>query len=479
MDTTQTTIKKNLNIAFEQSPIYDQNQRHTFRKVSQDQENTSWLQPLIRLVADGFSFIGQRAIKTFKPEITNSSHTTINESALKRSYDEVYHDALTQEQWDKKYRKIALPGNSNQLMQWVVFNDKTNSQNLGVSKKPMGENQIKQLKDILSDLIKHYPDNTPTVHLVYEIFQPELLDQGQKENIHTFFKNLETTHNNLRVIHFCDIKEKAEYGKTATDLRLQIIKQENTGLRKKLWLLQDFDKLMSKDIITFNSKYGYELDQLWPNMLKKNPWLRILNGQNILNAYDTKDSKQIKIFDEFKNQLDNLTPAQLQNIEVCVDPQPLMGTAKALYVDLQRCVLLNDSDLIQDSSSTNGSLIYRDFDTTMSAAMPDITLKPNEILGVPDHVKFDSFSWMLPVCDIVENAVMGVACPKNPTIKAVIEKAKSEVIESDHPESLQENQHCINNYNYIYTQLSGKLITPNESTFSHSKTGSLKCDSLS
>ena len=471
MNITKVTGNENPGATM-QTPTADESKLFTFRAARRDQVHTSWLQSWLQSclqaiatpVARSLSFITQRSVKENTPITTLSSTTSNDRPEFKHSFDEVYYDALSPEQWDKQYRKLTLSGASNQLMQWVVFNDKTNSSDLGVSKKPIGDTQLKQLISILSDLKKHYPDNTPTVHLVYEIFQPELLHQEQKKNIHIFFKSLENINNNLKVIPFCDIKEKAEYGKTASDLRLQIIRQEETGFRKKLWLLQEFSTLMHADIRSFTMMYGDDINQIWPNMLKSGPWLSIFDGQGIVNAYDPEDRYQVKMFDEFKKQLDHMTPAELHSIEACKGPQPLTCTTKALYIDLQRCVLLNDSDIIQNSSNSNGGLIYRDFDTQMSAAMPDITLKPSEVLGVPD-LTTNSYFWKTSLTKIVENAVMGVACPKNPTIQSVIKKTHSEVIESTDPDSIQKNNLCINNYNYIYNQLADHLVGPLESTF--------------
>lgn len=480
VDRATPNISKNasVSVSFEQKKMPGDKKHYSIWNVKQDQEQESWLKPLINLVNHGFSFIGQRFTTTTKPENKISPNETGDSSAKKRIREEVYYDALTQEQWNDKYRKITLSGKSNQLMQWVIFNDKTNSKNIGVSKNPIGYHQIKQLKGILSELKMLYPVDTPTVNLVYEVFQPELLDEAQKEKVDSFFKNLEATSDHLKVIDFYNLKDKIEYGDTASKLRLAIIKQEETGLRKKLLLLDEFTRMV-KNIDYSYGKYGNNIEQRWQNMVQDNPWLQSINGQEIVSCYDENDKKQIKVFKEFKRQLDMMSPEKIHGIDVLKEPQPLTGNSKALYIDLQRCVLLNDSDIIQDDQNSDGCLIYRDFDTAMTAAMPDISLTKHEILGVADQVCVDSNFWDMPVCNIVENAVMGVACPKNVAIKTVIETTISEVIESTDPDSLQKNNKYINDYNYIYDQLSGKLISPKESTFTHSKNGSLQSDLLS
>ncbi|WP_180966643.1 hypothetical protein, partial [Endozoicomonas acroporae] len=72
------------------------------------------------------------------------------------------------------------------------------------------------------------------------------------------------------------------------------------------------------------------------------------------------------------------------------------------------------------------------------------------------------------------NAVMGVACSKNKTIKTVIERTKSQVIESSDPGSLKKNEKYFNSYNYVYQQLINKLVCPTESTFTHLQNGSIR-----
>ncbi|WP_163369366.1 hypothetical protein [Endozoicomonas acroporae] len=449
--------------------------RHSIWDVKQDQEQSSWLKPLTGIINNAYSFIGQRSI-TAKQENEISADGTGYKSTQKQSHEEVYHNALTQEQWDDKYREVKLPGNSNQLMQFVIFNDKTNSKDIGVSKNPIGDCQIKQLENILSEVKRYYPVNTPIIHLVYEVFQPELLDDMQKEEVNNFFKKLEAANDNLKVINFNEIKDAVEYGDTASKLRGGIIKQEETGLRKKLWLHTEFIRLMEHH---FRDLDEINLTQTWQCMVKISPWLEIINGQKILDCYDLNDLLRFNMLlrcnmvEEFTRQIDMLTLEQIQNIDVPQDPQPLTAEAKALYIDLQRCVLLYDSDIIQDASSNNGSLIYRDFDTIMSAAMPDLSLKTSEILGVEDYVMYDLSNRMEPFCTI-ENAVMGVACSKNKTIKTVIERTKSQVIESSDPGSLKKNEKYFNSYNYVYQQLINKLVCPTESTFTHLQNGSIR-----
>lgn len=473
MDRITADANKNAHFSSEKNIIPDKDKRHFIWDVKQDQEQSSWLKPLIKLVSDACSFIGHRSITT-KPENKILSNVTGYKPIQKQSHEEVYYDALTQEQWDDKYKEVTLPGNSNQLLQWVIFNDKTNSKNIGVSENPIGDRQIEQLKNILSEVKRHYPVNTPTIHLVYEVFQPELLDDMQKKEVNKFFKKLEATNDNLKVIHFNEIKDAVEYGDTASKLRLGIIKQEETGLRKKIWLLSDFTKLMDGKKFHFHDACGPDITETWKNMVEISPWLEIINDQEILNCHDKNDILQLKMCKEFIRQIDMLTLEQIQNIDMQKDTQPLITGTKSLYVDLQRCILLYDSDLIQDTSSNNGCLIYRDFDTTMSAAMPDISLKTKEVLGVGDHLVSEPSSWTTPDSKIViENAVMGVACSKHKTIKTVIERTKSEVMESSDPDSLQKNNKYFNSYNYVYDQLGGKLISPAESTFAHSKAGSM------
>lgn len=396
----------------------------------------------------------------------------------KRILDDEFCDALTPEQWNRKYRKVTLAGNSDQLMQWVIFNDKSNSENITIDTPPLRKSELANLEDILCKLKEHYPENTPTVHMVYEIFHPEILNDQQKKHIHQFFHRLSKEHHGLRTIDFSEIKDKISYGKLISQIRETIIEKEKTGLIKKIHLFQEFGSLLGANVTEFNYRYGSDKPLMWANMVRKNPWLSSFNGELLINAYDQNDPFQQKMFNAFVEQLDSMSPVDLKNVTAFNDPQPLPIGSKAVYVDLQRSALLYNPETVTGSMDSDTSLIYRDFDTEMTGAMPDITLDYGKILGVEDFVMFNQSDPCSPSSLIIENAVMGVTLPENQTLKSVLEKARVDFIKPDNPDHLKGNLNFYTNYNYVFNQLTScnTLVRSTKSSFTHQKTGSLKKD---
>ena len=172
-----------------QHPQSQTTDTHNGRKVSPAEQ--SWLSSLREQFGTTFHSLTQWPSTLFNS--TDAARTSITNRSRKQATQprERYFDALTPEQWHDKYRKVTLPGNSDQMMQWVIFNDRTNSERVATtSSPPLRDIELAQLKAILQNLKKHYPVNTPTIHLIYEIFQPKLLTEEQISGVHTFFQKL-------------------------------------------------------------------------------------------------------------------------------------------------------------------------------------------------------------------------------------------------------------------------------------------------
>ena len=385
-----------------------------------------------------------------------------------------YYDALTPEQWHNKYRQLTLPGNSDQMMQWVIFNDRTNSERVATTSHPLRNTELTQLKAILQNLKKHYPVNTPTVHLIYEIFQPKLLTVEQIAKVHEFFQQLQQNHENLRVVDFQGIKHQIFFGEDLSRTKERIIESQNNGLFPRINISLKLHKVLGRNIVDFHHFYGNDKQTMWQNMVKKHPWLNSFNGEEILRVYNSKDTELQEMVTQFQQQLDNMSLAELESF-ASEGIHKIPPTLKGAYIDLHRSVLLYNPEVTSNCEQKH-SLIHRDFDTSMSGPMPDIELSPEEILGLFTYVPFSSDPMCDSLCLVEEAGVMGVAESKNPKLKAVLDRSLRELGDAVNSGSLVKEGDVINNYNYVFAQLENTLVRRDESPFSHSAVDTLRVD---
>ena len=445
---------------------------HNHRKVSSAEQ--PWLSSLAKQIWTVFHWLTQWPSTQFGS--TGAAKTSITDRRRKQvtQPQDRYFDALTPEQWHDKYRQVTLPGNSDQMMQWVIFNDRTNSERLATTSPPLRDIEQAQLKAILQNLKKHYPVNTPTVHLIYEIFQPKLLTEEQIANVHEFFKQLQKQHDNLRVADIQGIKHQIFFGEDLSRAKEKIIESQSNGLFQRINISYKLDEVLGRRVLNFHRHYGNDLKTMWQNMVEKHPWLNSFNGKDILSVYNSQDTGHEKMFIQFKQQLDNMSLAELESVAL-KGIHKFPYTLKGAYIDLHKSALLYNPEVTSNCEEKH-SLIHRDFDTTMSGPMPDIKLSPKEILGLPDCVPFSQDPACEQFCYITEANVMGVAESENPNLKAVMDKSFRELVYAVDSGSLVKGGNVINNYNYVYDQLEYTLAGRNESTFSQSAVNSLRAD---
>ena len=462
------------------TPVNEQSQRgqsrstgtHNHREVSSAEQ--SWPSILTEQIGTVFHWLRQWSSTQFtstdaaRTSITNRRAKQVTQSRVR------YYDALTPEQWYDEYGQVTLPGNSDQMMQWVIFNDRTNSKRLATTSPPLREHELAQLKAILQNLKKHYPVNTPTVHLVYEIFQPKLLNEEQITKVHNFFQQLEQNHDNLRVVDFQKIKHQLFFGEDLSQTKEKIIESQNNELFPRINISLALDDVLGSNIDIFHKYYGNDRQTIWQNMVKKHPWLNSFNGEDIVRVYDSEDTGHGNMFIQFKQQLDNMPLAELESVALeGLHKFPI--TLKGAYIDLHRSVLLYNPEVTCNCEQRH-SLIHRDFDTTMSGPMPNMKLLRKEILGLSSYVPFRSG----PACEwfnlIVEAGVMGVSKSQNPKLKAVLDRSLRELPNAVDSASLIKGGNVINNYNYVYDQFGNTLVRRNESPFSHSQISTLKTE---
>ena len=450
------------------TPVNEQSQHsqprstgtHNHREVSPAEQ--SWLPSLGKQFGTAFHSLTQWLFSS-----TDEARTSITGKRTKQVTQRRvrYYDALTPEQWRDTYGQVTLPGNSDQMMQWIIFNDRTNSERVATTSPPLRNGELSQLKEILQNLKKHYPVNTPTVHLIYEIFQPKLLTEEQISKVHEFFKQLEKNHDNLRTVDFQGIKHQVFFGEDLSRTKEKIIKSQDNKLFPKINISLKLDDVLGSNIDIFHKYYGNDRQTIWQNMVKKHPWLNSFNGKDIVRVYDSKESGHGNMLIQFKQQLDNMSLADLESVALeGLHKLPL--TLKGAYIDLHRSVLLYNPEVTCDCEQKH-SLIHRDFDTSMSGPMPNIKLSPKEILGLSACLPFNSD----PACEwvnlIAEAGVMGVAESENPTLKAVLDRSLRELANAVDSGSLVNERYVINNYNYVYDQLVNALVRRNVSPFSH------------
>lgn len=445
---------------------------HNGRKASPAEQ--SWLSSLREQFGTAFHSLTQWSSTLFSS--TDAARTSITVRGKKHATQprERYFDALTPEQWHDKYRKVTLPGNSDQMMQWVIFNDRTNSERVATTSPPLRDIELAQLKAILQNLKKHYPVNTPTIHLIYEIFQPKLLTEEQITGVHAFFQKLQQQYDNLRVADFQAIKHQIFFGEDLSQAKEKIIESQNNGLFSRINISLNLDSVLGMSVINFHRYYGNDLKTMWQNMVKKHPWLTCFDGEDILSVYDSKNTGHEKMYTQFKRQLDNMSLAELESVAL-KGIHKFPPTLKGAYIDLHRSALLYNPEGTSNCEEKH-SLIHRDFDTTMSGPMPDIELSPGEVLGLSASVPFSSDPMCDQVCLITEDNVMGVGEGENPKLKAVLDRSLRELVDAVDSGSLIKGRNVINNYNYVFEQLENALVSRDESPFSHSEVNSLRAD---
>ena len=459
------------------TPVNEQSQRgqprssgtHNHRDVSPAKQ--SWLSSLGKQFGTAFHSFTQWPFSS-----TDAARTSITNKKTKQATQHRvrYYNALTPEQWHDTYGQVTLPGNSDQMMQWVIFNDHTNSERLTTTSPPLRKTELTQLKAILHNLKKHYPVNTPAVHLIYEIFQPELLTEEQITKVNEFFQQLEKNHNNLRVVDFQRIKHQISFGEGLSRAKEKIIESQSNGLFPRINICLELDKVLGRNIIDFHHCYGNDKQTIWQNMVKIYPWLNSFNGEDILSVYDATDTGHLQMFTKFKQQLDNMPLAKLESVAL-KDKNKFPSTLKGAYIDLHRSVLLYNPEVTCNCEQKH-SLIHRDFDTTMSGPMPNIKLAPRDIFGLVTCVPFNSDPMCDQICFITEDNVMGVAVSRNTNLKAVLDRSLHELVDAVESGSLETKGDVINNYNYVYNQLADVLVRRNELPFSHSAVDSLRVE---
>ena len=441
---------------------------HNHREVSSAEQ--SWLSSLRKQIETVFHSLTQLFSST---DAARTAITDRRGEEVTQHWD-CYYDALSPEQWHDKYRKVTLPGNSDQMMQWVIFNDRTNSERVATTSPVLRDIELTQLKAILQNLKKHYPVNTPTVHLIYEIFQPKILTKEQIAKVHEFFRQLDQNHDNLRVVDFQKIKHQVFFGEDLSRTRERIIESQNNGLFPRINISHKLNDVLGSEVIYFHDYYGNDKQTMWYNMVEKHPWLNSFNGEDILSVYDSKDTGHRKMYRQFKQQLDNISLAELESVAL-EGLHRLPSTLKGAYIDLHRSVLLYNPEVTCNCEQKH-SLIHRDFDTTMSGPMPDIELSQGKVLGLSTYVLFGSN----PVCHAIkpveETGVMGVAESENPKLKAVLDRSLRELVDAVDSGSLVKDGDVINNYNYVYDQLEEMLVGRDESPFNHSEVNTLRVD---
>lgn len=461
------------------TPVNEQSQHcqsqttgtHHCRNVSSAKQ--SWLFSLTKQIGTAFHALTRWPATLGSTDAAGTSITDRSSKQVTQPLD-WYYDALTPEQWHDTYRQVTLPGNSDQMMQWVIFNDRTNSERLATTNPPLRNTELAQLKAILQNLKKHYPVNTPTVHLIYEIFQPKLLTEEQIAKVHEFFQQLQQQYDNLRVADIQGIKHQIFFGEDLSRAKEKIIESQSNGLFPRINISHELDSVLGRSIFDFHHYYGNDLQTMWQKMIEKHPWLNSFNSEDILKVYDSQDTGHQKMFTQFQGQLDNMSLAELESVAL-KDIHKFPSTLKGAYIDLHKSALLYNPEGTSNCEEKH-SLIHRDFDTTMSGPMPDIELSPRKILGLPDCVPFSSDPTFSQICFITEANVMGVAESENPNLKAVLDRSLRELVDAVHSGSLVKEGNVINNYNYVYEQLKNTLVTRDESTFSHSAVNSLRAD---
>ena len=461
------------------TPVNEQSQHgqprstgtHDNREVSSAEQ--SWPSFLRKQIGTVFHWLTQwsstqlTSTDAARTSITNRRTKQVTQSRVR------YYDALTPEQWYDEYGQVTLPGNSDQMMQWVIFNDRTNSERVATTSPPLGKNELAQLKAILQNLKKHYPVNTPTVHLVYEIFQPKLLKEDQITKVHEFFQQLEKDHENLKVVDYQGIKHQLFFGKDLSRAKEKIIESQSKGLFPRINISYELDKVLGRNIIDFHIFYGKDKQTIWQNMVKKHPWLNSFNGEDIVSVYDSHETGRQQMLTIFKRQLDNMPLAELESF-ASKDKHKFPPSLKGAYIDLHRSVLLYNPEVTCNCEQKH-SLIHRDFDTTMSGPMPDIKLSPRNILGLVTCLPYNP-AMCDQVCFITENNVMGVAERKNTNLKAVLDKSLPELVDAVDPCSLEKKGVVISNYNYVYDQLADVMVRRYELPFSHSAVDTLRVE---
>ena len=465
------------------TPVNEQSQHcqsqtmgtHNRRNVSSAKQ--SWPSSLTKQIATVFHSLTQWPATLSSTGAAITSITDRRSKQVTQPADR-YYDALTPEQWHDTYRQVTLPGNSDQMMQWVIFNDRTNSERLATTSPPLRDIEQAQLKVILQDLKKHYPLNTPTVHLIYEIFQPKLLSEEQIAKVHEFFQQLQQQYDNLRVADIQGIKHQIFFGEDLLRIKEKIIESQDDGLFPRINISLELDGVLGRNIFDFYEYYGNDKQTMWQNMVEKHPWLNSFNGEEILKVLDSQNNGHEdgheNMFTQFQRQLDSMSLAELESVAL-EGLHKFPSTLKGAYIDLHKSALLYNPEVTSNCEDKHG-LIHRDFDTTMSGPMPDIVLLPSEILGLPNYVFFNSDLVFGPFCLITEVNVMGVAESGNPTLKAVLDRSLRELVDAVDSGSLVTEGNVINNYNYVYDQFGRALVRRYESTFSHSAVNSLRAD---
>ena len=446
---------------------------HNQREVSPAEP--SWLLSLktgIELIYYGLAELLPTPIGT-----TDAARTSITNKRTKQvtQYPVQYYDALTPEQWYDNYVQETLPGNSDQMMQWVIFNDRTNSERVATTSPPLRKTELDQLNAILKNLKKHYPVNTPTVHLFYEIFQPKLLTEKQIDKVNKFFQQLEKKHENLRVVDYQKIKHQITFGEDLSRAKEKIIESQNNGLFERINISFELNKVLGRNISDIHFHYGNDKQTIWQNMVKRHPWLTCFNGEDVVSVYNPHDTGYQQMLTEFKRQLDNMPLSELESVAIN-DKQKFPHSLKGAYIDLHRSVLLYNPEVTCNCEQKH-SLIHRDFDTTMSGPMPDIKLLPRDILGLKTVM---GFSNQLPdhCCYVTESNVMGVANSENKSLKAILDRSLHELVDAVDSPSVEKKGDIISNYNYVYSQLANVLVRKDQTTFSHSAVDSLRVDAI-
>ena len=445
---------------------------HNYRKVSPAEQ--SWLSSLKRQIGPVYHWVTQ--LPSTLSGSTDAARTSITNERTKQvtQYQVRYYNALTPEQWYDTYGRVTLPGNSDQMMQWVIFNDRTNSERLATTSPPLRKSELTQLEAILQNLKKHYPVNTPTVHLIYEIFQPKLLTEEQIAKVHDFFRQLEQNHENFRVVHYQEIKHQLFFGENLSQAKEKIIESQNNGLFQRLNISIKLNDVLGRNIIAFHYFYGKDKQTIWQNMVKRHPWLNSFNGEDIVSVYDSHDTGHQQMVTKFKQQLDNMPLAELESVALN-DKHKFPTALKGIYIDVHRSVLLYNPE-VTCSCEQRHSLIHRDFDTTMKGPLPDIELAPRDILGQFARLAFNSNPMCDETCPTMENNVMGVAIRENTSLKAVVERSLHELVDAFDSGSLEKKGDIINNYNFVYSQLENVMVCRDQSTFSHSTVDSLRVE---
>ena len=444
---------------------------HNYRKVSPAEQ--SWLSSLKRQIGPVYHRLTQ--FLSTQPGATDAARTSITNERTKQvtQYRVHFYDALTPEQWYDKYAQVTLSGNSDQMMQWVIFNDRTNSERVATTNPPLRKTELDQLNAILQNLKKHYPVNTPTVHLIYEIFQPKLLTEEQIDKVHEFFQQLEKNHENLRVVDYEGIKHQISFGEDLSRAKEKIIESQSNGLFERINISFALGKVLGRNIIDFHFLYGNDKQTIWQNMVKQHPWLNCFNGEDIVSVYNPHDTGHQEMLTKFKRQLDDMPLSELESVAI-EDKLKFPPTLKGVYIDLHRSALLYNPEVTCNCEQKH-SLIHRDFDTTMSGPMPDVTLSPRDILGLRTSLPY-SGQIGEQICYIMECNVMGVAKSKNTSLKAILDRSLHELVDAVDPVSLENKGDAITNYNHVYEKISNVLVSSGQSTFSHSSVDSLRVD---